>query len=294
MPRIRPAASCPRLDPLLLYREPRLPGVRVDAGFAEGDEISIHYDPLLAKVIASAETRDLAISRLNAALRGYPILGIRTNIPYLLRILDHPQFQSGHVDTGFLERDGEALAEEPDPAIPPPVMAAMAAHSEAATDASATLGNHTRNGIRGVASRGGAREQRPTCRGAYRRRCLPRRMRGPERDRLCGRRARRSVGILERQGFSERHRRAHAARRPTHTASRRSRFDGADARHGAEGARGAGNAVRKGDTVIILEAMKMELPVRTSREGIVTAVHCTEGELVQPDTVLVEIADAPG
>ena len=55
-----------------------------------------------------------------------------------------------------------------------------------------------------------------------------------------------------------------------------------------------GRQVRKGDTVIILEAMKMELPVRTSREGIVIAVHCREGELVQPDTVLVEIADAPG
>lgn len=52
-----------------------------------------------------------------------------------------------------------------------------------------------------------------------------------------------------------------------------------------------GMPVRKGDTVIVLEAMKMELPVRTSREGIVTAVHCREGELVKPDTVLVEIAD---
>jgi biotin carboxyl carrier protein len=49
--------------------------------------------------------------------------------------------------------------------------------------------------------------------------------------------------------------------------------------------------VKSGDTVIILEAMKMELPVRTSRDGIVTAVHCREGELVQPDTVLMEIAD---
>jgi 3-methylcrotonyl-CoA carboxylase alpha subunit len=54
----------------------------------------------------------------------------------------------------------------------------------------------------------------------------------------------------------------------------------------------AGSLVKQGDTVIILEAMKMELPVRTSRDGIVTAVHCREGELVQPDTVLVEIADA--
>lgn len=53
-----------------------------------------------------------------------------------------------------------------------------------------------------------------------------------------------------------------------------------------------GSAVRKGDTVVILEAMKMELPVRTASEGVVAAVHCREGELVQPDTVLVEIVPA--
>ena len=55
---------------------------------------------------------------------------------------------------------------------------------------------------------------------------------------------------------------------------------------------GPGLQVKKGDTVIILDAMKMELPVRTPRDGIVTAVHCREGELVQPETVLLEIADA--
>ena len=55
-----------------------------------------------------------------------------------------------------------------------------------------------------------------------------------------------------------------------------------------------GSLVKKGDTVVVLEAMKMELPVRTSREGVITAVHCREGELVQPDTALVEIADALG
>jgi acetyl/propionyl-CoA carboxylase alpha subunit len=52
-----------------------------------------------------------------------------------------------------------------------------------------------------------------------------------------------------------------------------------------------GSLVKKGDTVVVLEAMKMELPVRTSREGVITAVHCREGELVQSDTALVEIAD---
>jgi acetyl/propionyl-CoA carboxylase alpha subunit len=129
----------PQAGRLLLYREPRLPGVRVDAGFVEGDEISIHYDPLIAKVIASAETRELAIARLIAALRGYPILGIRTNIPYLLRILNHPSFQSGNVDTGFLESEAEVLAEETEAPTPPPVMAAMAAHSEASANSAASL-----------------------------------------------------------------------------------------------------------------------------------------------------------
>ena len=72
-PRIRRSGFLPQAGRLLLYREPRWPGVRVDSGVAEGDEVSVHYDPLLAKVIAIAETRDLAIARLRAALREFPI-----------------------------------------------------------------------------------------------------------------------------------------------------------------------------------------------------------------------------
>jgi len=53
-----------------------------------------------------------------------------------------------------------------------------------------------------------------------------------------------------------------------------------------------GAQVRKGDTVVVLEAMKMELPIRAEGDGVVYAVHCEAGELVQPDTVLVEIAPA--
>ena len=52
----------------------------------------------------------------------------------------------------------------------------------------------------------------------------------------------------------------------------------------------AGAAVKKGETLVILEAMKMELPLRSGSDATVTAVHCREGELVQPDTVLVELA----
>ncbi|MGE3511633.1 MAG: acetyl/propionyl/methylcrotonyl-CoA carboxylase subunit alpha [Vicinamibacterales bacterium] len=99
----------PQAGPLLLFREPRLPGVRVDTGVTEGDEISVHYDPLIAKVIAHGETRTQAIDRLRAALDGFPVLGVATNIPFILAILRSPAFVSGAMDTGFLDREGGGL-----------------------------------------------------------------------------------------------------------------------------------------------------------------------------------------
>jgi len=120
----------PQAGPLLLYREPRLPGVRIDAGVVEGNDVSVYYDPMIAKVIASGETRDAAIARLIAALRDFPILGIRTNIPFLLRILDHQRFRAGEVDTGFLDGEGAALADALDIDMPGFVRAALSAAGE--------------------------------------------------------------------------------------------------------------------------------------------------------------------
>src|SRR6185295_16390290 len=104
----------PQAGRLERYREPRRPGVRIDSGVIEGGEVSVYYDPMIAKVIATAETRGLAIARLTAALRAFPVLGVRTNVPFLLRVLDHPRFRSGEIDTGFLDREGMALASAPD------------------------------------------------------------------------------------------------------------------------------------------------------------------------------------
>jgi 3-methylcrotonyl-CoA carboxylase alpha subunit len=131
----------PQAGRLLLYREPKAPGVRVDSGVSEGDSISVHYDPLLAKVMAWAETRDLAIARLSVALRGFPVLGVRTNIGFLLRILAHPRFREGTISTDFLDSAGTELA-RPAGDIPPFVRAAMAAHEHRATpmDARARAG----------------------------------------------------------------------------------------------------------------------------------------------------------
>jgi acetyl-CoA carboxylase biotin carboxylase subunit len=119
----------PQAGRLLLYREPRFPGIRIDSGVDEGSEISVHYDPLLAKVIATATTRDEAIARLSSALRDFPILGVHTNVPFLLRILDHPRFRAGEVDTRFLDTDGASLAQD-EAAMPEVVREAMATYAE--------------------------------------------------------------------------------------------------------------------------------------------------------------------
>jgi acetyl/propionyl-CoA carboxylase alpha subunit len=108
----------PQAGPLLLYREPTMPGVRIDSGVVEGDEISVHYDPLLAKLIATADTRETARRRAIAALRNYPILGIRTNVARLIAILEHPRFVAGDLDTGFLDTEVTALRGAPNAELP--------------------------------------------------------------------------------------------------------------------------------------------------------------------------------
>jgi acetyl/propionyl-CoA carboxylase alpha subunit len=116
----------PQAGSLLLYREPSMPGIRVDAGVTEGSEVSVHYDPLLAKLIAWGETRDAARRRALAALRSYPVLGIRTNIALLIALLEHPRFIAGSLDTGFLDAEGEAIRTRLRD-VPSPVVEAIAA-----------------------------------------------------------------------------------------------------------------------------------------------------------------------
>ena len=124
----------PQAGRLLLYREPSRPGIRIDSGVEEGSDVPVQYDALLAKVIGTATTRDEAIARLASALRDFPILGVQTNIPFLLRVLDHPRFRDGEVDTGFLDREGAALAEIATRARPEAVSDAMAAHTATLRD----------------------------------------------------------------------------------------------------------------------------------------------------------------
>jgi acetyl-CoA carboxylase, biotin carboxylase subunit len=79
-------------------------GVRVETALYDGYRVPVHYDPLIAKLIAHADTREHVLTRANAALREDLIDGIKTNIPLHLRILDDPDFRAGHFATDFLNR----------------------------------------------------------------------------------------------------------------------------------------------------------------------------------------------
>jgi 3-methylcrotonyl-CoA carboxylase alpha subunit len=226
----------PQAGRLTRYREPRRPGIRVDAGVVEGGDVPVYYDPMIAKVIATAETRPLAIARLAAALREFEIAGIKTNRAFLIKILESDAFRDGAVDTGFLDRESAAIAatiaDEPEP----DAQSAMSIQQLAIGSVDPW------NGLPALG--GGTRASAA---------------------------------------------RAPAARQRASTSAGRNLIAPMPATVIKVHVK-AGDAVKKGDTVVVLEAMKMELPLRALGEGVVSAVRCREGELVPADSTLIEFA----
>lgn len=99
---------------IVQYSEPSGAWVRVDSGVLEGDEVSVYYDPMIAKLIVWGRDRAAAIGRLRRALSEYRVQGIQTTIPFFQALLDDPDFLSGEYDTGFLTpAKMEALAPQP-------------------------------------------------------------------------------------------------------------------------------------------------------------------------------------
>lgn len=84
-------------------------GTRVDSHCYEGYEIPVHYDPMIGKLIVWAVTREYAIERMRRVLYEYKITGLTTNIRYLRRIIDVPDFKNGNYNTYFIERNQERL-----------------------------------------------------------------------------------------------------------------------------------------------------------------------------------------
>ena len=89
---------------LEVYEPPVGPGIRCDSGVQQGSIISVHYDPMLAKLVTFGHDREEARQRMVWALAHFPVLGLRHNLPYLKAVLEHPEFIAGHTHTHFLQQ----------------------------------------------------------------------------------------------------------------------------------------------------------------------------------------------
>jgi acetyl/propionyl-CoA carboxylase alpha subunit len=105
----------PAVGTVLTFIPPEGPGIRVDTGIQSGDTITIHYDPLIAKIIVHDRTRRDALDRMQRALADTVILGTTTNLDFLRALLVHPAFQSGEVDTQFIDRNLDSLLPDTPP-----------------------------------------------------------------------------------------------------------------------------------------------------------------------------------
>ena len=106
------------------------PTVRVDTGVEEGSEISMYYDPMIAKLITAGRTRDEAIAHMADALDAYHIRGVSHNISFLNALVSHPRFREGRLSTNFIAeeyKDGFHAADVPqaDPALPVVIAATL-------------------------------------------------------------------------------------------------------------------------------------------------------------------------
>ncbi|KAI9287858.1 carbamoyl-phosphate synthase L chain, ATP binding domain-containing protein [Umbelopsis sp. AD052] len=109
----------PDTGPLLRVHTPEVSkNVRLETGFIEGDEVSVHYDPMIAKLVVRGEDRNDALRILRRALDSYNIVGLNTNISFIKTLAEHPEFIKGEVETGFIqqyEKDLLHLAPQVDP-----------------------------------------------------------------------------------------------------------------------------------------------------------------------------------
>ncbi|MEQ9042667.1 MAG: acetyl-CoA carboxylase biotin carboxylase subunit [Alphaproteobacteria bacterium] len=95
----------PAIGRLVRYREPKGEGIRVDSGVTEGSEISVHYDPMIAKLCAHGADRQAAVARMRGALDEYFIRGLAHNIPFLAAVMMQPRFLAGKLTTNFIAEE---------------------------------------------------------------------------------------------------------------------------------------------------------------------------------------------
>lgn len=306
---------------------PPAPDVRVDAGVIEGDRVTVHYDPMIAKLIVHASDRPAALARLGDALAQCDVVGPRSNVTFLERLIRHPKVVNATIDTGYLDHHlDEVLPQAP---APDAIQLALAATCALLSDERETLraaqrsndpcspwaiADGWRHGQGGYRVLGFShRDARLVlhCHGAG----------GDYRiaigDTLCdvtaahcdqgwlsarvdgvGRRVRAeadSRAVFIHNGIDRlRLERVH----PFH-------FEEDEVSHGGDRVLApmpgklvllrvaVGDRVEDGAEVAVMEAMKMELSLKAPRTGVVATVRAQPGEFVEADCVLILLEDIP-
>ena len=243
-------------------------GGRIDTGVYEGAEVSPFYDPMIAKLIAYGDSREEARELLSDMLEDSAVWPVRTNASFLINALAHPDFAAGKVDTGLIGRDGEAMAQAPQPSPRTLTEAAMA-----------MVPNTLAPGFRLNA---------PACTTA------PFLLDGERVD-----------VVLEGTGSDQPNRSMLVVEKGMVWEMQPWRAAGAGGTHAGDGSIlspmpgkiiavevAAGDAVVKGQKLLTLEAMKMEHTLTAPFDGVVAELNATAGGQVQVDALLVRIEEA--
>jgi geranyl-CoA carboxylase alpha subunit len=306
-----PAADfLPQTGPVLRWRPAVAPGLRIDAGIAEGGEVQAFYDPMLAKVIAHGRTREEARRRLRRGLAETAILGVQTNKRFLIDVLGHPAFAEGAATTAFIPEHfpPSALADD-GPSTDLLALAAALVYERSAvgedwrstTPAEAEL--HLRHGdaksvvhVRptggrgydvGLAGKGQVASVRILASGD-----------GHCRFEAGGLAARAGYAVdgemlyLDLDGHQ-----LSLAEEPSYAEARREAMGDGQLLAPMAGrivaVRAASGAqVAKGDILVVLEAMKMEHEIRAGIDGTVAEVRVSEGDQVMPRQLLAAVEPA--
>ncbi|GLW50881.1 acetyl-/propionyl-CoA carboxylase subunit alpha [Streptomyces sp. NBRC 14336] len=272
-------------------------GVRLDTGYTDGDEIGVHYDPMLAKVIAHAPTRAAAIRKLAGALERAAVHGPTTNRDLLVRSLRHEEFTTARTDTGFYDRHLPELTEPaPDPHAP--LAAALADARRTGSRFGGWRNVPSQPQIRRYALAGEEHEVR------YRHT----RTGGLEADGVRVVHADPHLVVLEVDGVRRRFEVARYGDRVhvnTTVLTALPRFPDPTAQHApgsllapmpgtvvrlAEGL-AEGAAVQAGQTLLWLEAMKMEHRITAPVTGTLSALHAAVGHQVAVGTLLAVVEE---
>jgi acetyl/propionyl-CoA carboxylase alpha subunit len=267
----------PSIGPLTEFFVPDA-GARVDSGVEKGGEISPFYDPMIAKLIVHAPTREAASSQLAVVCGGIEVWPVKTNAGFLARLVSEPDFVAGEVDTGFIDARLEALTDKPEPSA---FLLSEAASALAAPDDSEPWTAGALSGFRMSAPAAPSLLQAdertfeaqvdPALEPAF-----------PASD---------GQVVLFEDGE------AYAFSRP--------RSAGGDAEHGGDGQVrapmpgrivlvpvAAGDKVAKGATLVTLEAMKMEHAQTAPFDATVAEVLCTVGDQVSEGALLIRLEAA--